>query len=81
MNKNEMNPLNAQPDRSLNMPPIKEELVVKQALANYCERASLQVVQPNMEFHLEDRKLFICQFIVNDAIHIVVSNYLRNLEL
>lgn len=68
----------AQPDVSLNTPPMKAKIVVEQSLDKYYKSPLLQVGETNTEFQLDDRELLRRKSIIDSAIRNVVPEPLRN---
>lgn len=69
--------LEAQPDALLIKYPLGEEFGTENSLENKDKSLSSQVGQPNTEFLLDDRGLYVRKSIVAEAIIIVVPESLR----
>lgn len=76
-NSNDIIPLNAQEEQSIDAPPTLYELIGKQALEIYCESASLSVGHAGSEFHIGQRGILVRKSIVDESILIVALSSLR----
>lgn len=79
MNTNSDNviPLSAHPNGLQRILPTEEEFVVELALDSFCNAAALQVSQPNAKFHLDDFWITIGKSTFDDAIRMVIPEFLR----
>lgn len=77
MNSDHKIPLNALLYTFLNSHSTGKELVAEHESHNYCKAVFVQVCQTNTEFRLHDRGHLIRKSIFNDAIRLVVSEFVR----